>query len=88
MNGHHHDHSHGVGIKHQGNATALKCAFGITVVILVAEAAGGWLTNSLALLSDAGHMLSDAASLGLSLLAMHFAKRPASTSKSYGYRLR
>ena len=86
MNGHHHDHSHGVGIKHQGNATALKWAFGITVVILVAEAAGGWLTNSLALLSDAGHMLSDAASLGLSLLAMHFAKRPASTSKSYGYR--
>ena len=88
MNGHHHnhDHGHGVGIKREGNATALKWAFGITAVILVAEAIGGWLTNSLALLSDAGHMLSDAASLGLSLMAMHFAKRPASASKSYGYR--
>jgi cobalt-zinc-cadmium efflux system protein len=86
MSGHHHDHSHGVGIKHEGNAAALKWAFGITAAILVAEAVGGWLTNSLALLSDAGHMLSDAASLGLSLMAMHFAKRPASTSKSYGYR--
>jgi cobalt-zinc-cadmium efflux system protein len=50
------------------------------------EAVGGWLTNSLALLSDAGHMLSDAASLGLSLLAIRFASRPASLSKSYGYR--
>lgn len=88
MSGHHHDHDHGhgIGIKREGNATALKWAFGITVVILVAEAVGGWLTNSLALLSDAGHMLSDAASLGLSLMAMHFAKRPASSSKSYGYR--
>ncbi len=88
MSGHHHDHEHGhgIGIKREGNANALKWAFGITAVILVAEAVGGWLTNSLALLSDAGHMLSDAASLGLSLMAMHFAKRPASSSKSYGYR--
>ena len=83
---HGHDHGHGIGGKREGNTSALRWAFGITTVILVAEAVGGWLTNSLALLSDAGHMLSDAASLGLSLLAIHFAKKPASVSKSYGYR--
>ena len=83
---HGHDHGHGIGGKREGNAVALRWAFGITTVILVAEAVGGWLTNSLALLSDAGHMLSDSASLGLSLLAIHFAKKPASASKSYGYR--
>ena len=88
MSGQHHEHAHGhgIGVKREGNASALRWAFGITTVILVAEAVGGWLTNSLALLSDAGHMLSDAASLGLSLLAIHFAKKPASASKSYGYR--
>ncbi len=83
---HGHDHGHGIGGKSEGNAMALRWAFGITTLILVAEAIGGWLTNSLALLSDAGHMLSDAASLGLSLLAIHFAKKSASISKSYGYR--
>ena len=86
--GHGHDHSHGHshGLRRDGNSKALAWAFGITTVILVAEAIGGWLTNSLALMSDAGHMLSDAASLGLSLLAIRFAKRAASPSKSYGYR--
>ena len=83
---HGHDHGHGIGGKREGNTSALRWAFGITTLILVAEAVGGWLTNSLALLSDAGHMLSDAASLGLSLLAIHFAQKPASASKSYGYR--
>ena len=83
---HGHDHGHGIGVKREGNASALRWAFGITTLILVADAVGGWLTNSLALLSDAGHMLSDAASLGLSLLAIHFAQKPASASKSYGYR--
>ena len=84
---HEHDHSgHSHGLRREGNSKALAWAFGITAVILVAEAIGGWLTNSLALMSDAGHMLSDAASLGLSLLAIRFAKRAASPSKSYGYR--
>lgn len=53
---------------------------------MVIEAVAGWLSNSLALLSDAGHMLSDASSLALALLAFHFAKRPANQAKSYGYR--
>ena len=83
---HGHDHGHGIGGKREGNTSALRWAFGITTLILVAEAVGGWLTNSLALLSDAGHMLSDAASLGLSLLEIHLAQKPASASKSYGYR--
>ncbi|MBP1765267.1 MAG: zinc transporter ZitB [Firmicutes bacterium] len=81
---HGHDHSHG--LKREGNRSALAWAFGITAFIMVAEALGGWLTNSLALMSDAGHMLSDTASLGLSLVAIHFAAKAASPSKSYGYR--
>lgn len=84
--GHDHGHTHSHGLRREGNSTALAWAFGITTVILAAEAIGGWFTNSLALLSDAGHMLSDAASLGLSLVAMRFARRAASPGKSYGYR--
>jgi cobalt-zinc-cadmium efflux system protein len=52
---------------------------------MLAEAFGGFLTNSLALLSDAGHMLADVASLALALLALFFAARPATTRKTYGY---
>ena len=90
MSDHNHDHGHGHdhthGLKREGNKSALAWAFGITLVIMVAEVVGGWLTNSLALLSDSGHMLSDAASLGLSLIAIRFAAKAASPSKSYGYR--
>lgn len=57
----------------------------ITATIMVLEFAGGLLTNSLALLSDSGHMLSDASSLALSLVAFWFAARPASPSKTYGF---
>jgi cobalt-zinc-cadmium efflux system protein len=52
---------------------------------MLAEAIGGFLTNSLALLSDAGHMLADVASLVLALLALWFAARPVTTKKTYGY---
>jgi cobalt-zinc-cadmium efflux system protein len=52
---------------------------------MLAEAIGGYLTNSLALLSDAGHMLADVASLVLALLALWFAARPATAKKTYGY---
>lgn len=86
MSGHDHRHGHSHGLKREGNRAALAGAFGITAFIMVAEAVGGWLTNSLALLSDAGHMLSDTASLGLSLAAIHFAAKAASPRKSYGYR--
>lgn len=52
---------------------------------MIAEALGGWLTNSLALLADAGHMLTDVAALTLTLFAIWFASRPATSKKTYGY---
>lgn len=52
---------------------------------MVAEAVGGWLTNSLALLADAGHMLTDVAAMALTLAAIWFAGRPATDRKTYGY---
>ena len=63
----------------------LKLALGISAVYFFAELIGGFLTNSLALLSDAGHMLSDIAALALSLFAFRIAKRPATVSSTYGY---
>jgi cobalt-zinc-cadmium efflux system protein len=52
---------------------------------MIAEAVGGWLTNSLALIADAGHMLTDVAALTLTLFAIWFATRPATSKKTYGY---
>lgn len=52
---------------------------------MIAEAVGGWLTNSLALIADAGHMLTDVAALSLTLGAIWFASRPATPHKTYGY---
>ena len=52
---------------------------------MIVEAVGGWISGSLALLADAGHMLTDAGALGLSLLSAWIALRPASASKTYGY---
>lgn len=63
----------------------LKFALLITSFYFVVEVVGGFLTNSLALLSDAGHMFSDIAALGLSLFAFQMARRPATTNKTYGY---
>ena len=63
----------------------LKIALGLTFVYMIAEAVGGWLTNSLALLADAGHMLTDVAALTLTLFAIWFASRPATSKKTYGY---
>ncbi len=63
----------------------LKIALVILVVIMVAEVVGGILSNSLALLGDAGHMLVDALALGLTLFAITIARRPATPTKTYGY---
>jgi len=63
----------------------LKLALAITSVYFVAELVGGLLTNSLALLSDAGHMLSDIAALGLGIFAFQMARRPATAKRTYGY---
>ena len=79
---HHHDHHfHNT---REGNKKGLLIALVITSVIMVIEFFGGLITNSLALLSDAGHMLSDTSSLALSLFAMWFATRPVSSNKTYG----
>lgn len=81
----HGQHSHHHGFGSDGNRTGLAIALSITLCIMMLEFFGGLFTNSLALLSDSGHMLSDAASLALSLFAFWFASKPASPSKTYGY---
>ena len=65
--------------------TRLVAVFALTLVILVIELVGSVLTNSLALLADAGHMLTDAVGVGLALLAIVFGSRPATAGKSFGY---
>lgn len=62
----------------------LSVALAITAVVMVVEAAGGWIAGSLALLADAGHMLADTAALGLALFAAHVAQRPATARRSFG----
>jgi cobalt-zinc-cadmium efflux system protein len=57
----------------------------LTGTIAIAEAVGGYLTNSLALMSDAGHMLTDVSALALSLLALWFAGKPPDVKRTYGY---
>jgi cobalt-zinc-cadmium efflux system protein len=60
-------------------------ALGVALVAMVAEALGGWFSNSLALLSDAGHMLADAGAIGLSFFALRIGARPADAKRTYGY---
>lgn len=71
------DHDHGAGLarageRHQGR---LRAAFGIIFVFFVMEAVAGFVTNSLALLSDAGHMLTDVIGIGMALAAIHLASQ-------------
>src|SRR5713101_5300123 len=63
----------------------LKKALALTCVILVIELAGGLVSHSLALLSDAGHVMTDVFALGLAWFAVEQAKRPADRKRSYGY---
>lgn len=85
--GHSHKHSHH-GHHHHGrgaNKRALLVSLTIITIFLLVEVIGGFMTNSLALLSDAGHMASDSAALFLSLLAMYFSARPPSPEKTFGF---
>ena len=77
-----HDHNE---ISHLSSMRRLKIALGIILGIMTAEIIGGILSNSLALLGDAGHMLVDALALGLSLFALALARRPATITRTYGY---
>jgi cobalt-zinc-cadmium efflux system protein len=75
----------GHAVNRQAETRALKLALLITTTVMVAEFIGGLWTNSLALLADAAHMLTDSAALGLSLFAIWFIRRPATPQKTYGY---
>ena len=82
-----HPHEHGNGTRErEGNSRALAIVLALTATFTVVEVAGGLLTGSLALLADAGHMLSDNLSLGLALFAAWLAGRPATPERSFGYR--
>jgi cobalt-zinc-cadmium efflux system protein len=96
---HDHDHEHGghghgkrtkrpspsLKEERRKDRSRLLFALALTGTIAVAEAVGGYITNSLALMSDAGHMLTDISALGLSLLALWFSGKPADLKKTYGY---
>lgn len=77
---HHHDHTHGA------NKKVLMISFFVITGFMIVEVIGGLVTNSLALLSDAGHMLSDSISLAVGLLAFTLGERMADYGKTYGYR--
>jgi cobalt-zinc-cadmium efflux system protein len=86
---HHHDgddhgHSH-AGPSRAGEGRSLTLALAIAVVAMLIEALGGWVSNSLALLSDAGHMMADAGAIALSLFALRVGAKPADVRRTYGY---
>lgn len=85
-NSHEHHHDHTGGHHHEGTRRSLFLSFLMVAGFMVVEALGGWYTNSLALLSDAGHMLTDAGALAFSLLALKIGEMPPSTTKTFGYR--
>jgi cobalt-zinc-cadmium efflux system protein len=63
----------------------LRIALGLTAALLVVEVIGGFLSNSIALLADAGHMLTDVAALALALFVAWFSRQPSSPQKTFGY---
>ncbi|RST58701.1 cation transporter [Siminovitchia terrae] len=77
---HGHDHTHGA------NKKVLLISFLIITIYMIVEAVGGVLTNSLALLADAGHMLSDSISLAVALIAFKLGEKVTSKSKTFGYK--
>jgi len=76
------DHHHSFAGKNKKN---LKIVFILTFCFMIIEAVGGYLTNSLALIADAAHMFTDTGALGLALIAIWFAEKPATPDKTYGY---
>lgn len=94
----HHGHEHGhfevpgsprvralSGPQREGEARRLGLTLVISVIAMLVEAVGGYRSNSLALMSDAGHMLADAGAIGLSLFALRISARPADAKRTYGY---
>lgn len=85
-NGHHHSHDHNHGHVHTDNQRLITLAFIIITSYMLIEVVGGYLTGSLALLSDAGHMFSDAVALAMTLVAFVIGKKSATHHKTFGYR--
>src|SRR3974390_2104090 len=83
--GHGHTHGHGLRPAPERGKKDLLIALSITFLMMIAEVIGGLLSNSLALLSDAGHMLTDNLALLLSFFAMKFATMPATERKTFGF---
>ncbi|MGV9931141.1 cation diffusion facilitator family transporter [Streptomyces olivaceoviridis] len=83
--GHAHSHAPATGTATAAYRGRLRIALGITLMVMVVEIVGGLVADSLALIADAAHMATDAVGLGMALLAVHFANRPASTNRTYGY---
>lgn len=86
MSHHHHHHDHGHHHHHSNNKKVLFISFLLIFTFMIVEVIGGILTNSLALLSDAAHMLSDAFALGLSLFAFKLSEKVSNSNKTYGYK--
>ncbi|MBD3668621.1 MAG: cation diffusion facilitator family transporter [Parvibaculaceae bacterium] len=86
--GHSHDqgpgHSHAAEVT-RSNARRVLAAMALTATFMVAEVIGGWLSGSLALIADAGHMATDTGALALAYYAFRLAARPADATRSYGY---
>src|SRR3954469_24366148 len=86
---HGHDHPHiqvpARGPQREGEARRLRLTLFVALAAMLVEAVGGFLTHSLALLSDAGHMLADVGAIGLSVFALRIASRPADARRTYGY---
>ena len=77
-----HEHDHGAST---ANERSLWIVFGLTTAFMIAEVAGGLITNSLALISDAAHMFTDAAALAIALAAIGIGKRAADRKRTFGY---
>ena len=80
----HHGHAHHAPARHDGERRVFWVLL-LTAAFMAIEAVGGWLAGSLALIADAGHMLSDAAALALAWVAFRVARRPHDEKRSYGY---
>ena len=82
--GHGHDHAHGH-LRSTGNERRIVAMLALVVVYIFVELAGGLMSGSLALLADAGHMTSDAAALAITLFALRMARRPPTSTRTYGF---
>ncbi|WP_409234443.1 cation diffusion facilitator family transporter [Streptomyces sp. PA5.6] len=86
--GHDHGHLHGApatGTAANAHKGRLRIALAITITVMLAQIVGGLMADSLALIADATHMATDSLGLGMALLAIHFANRPPTENRTFGY---